>query len=81
MVSPLMNSHLPSWLRPHTFRPENRNGTHPSRIFALAGAAAMDSLVGEVWLCAGSETASAPRPGLPGGDSLLRSRLWSRRPL
>ena len=61
MVSPLMISQFPSWRRWHTFRMENRSCPHPSRIFAIAGAAAMDSFVGEVWLCAGSQLASSKR--------------------
>jgi hypothetical protein len=75
VVSPLMISHFPNWRRWHTFRLENSTGTHPSRIFAIAGAAAMDSFVGEVWLCVGSQNASAQHPG-PLAKALPRAGVF-----
>jgi hypothetical protein len=76
VVNPLMISHFPNWRRWHTFRLETSTGTHPSRIFAIAGAAAMDSFVGEVWLGAGSPTVSAQRSGLP-AEALRCARVFS----
>jgi hypothetical protein len=85
VISPLMISHFPNWRRWHTFRLEIATGTRPSGIFAIAGAAAIDSFVGEVWLCAGSQTASnkrqLPVPEIPETpDHLVYRRVGQTRP-
>jgi hypothetical protein len=57
MINPSMISYFPSWCRRwKSFRPRHKRGN--TGLLAIAGAAAMDSFVGQVWLGDGCESFS-----------------------
>jgi hypothetical protein len=59
MINPSMISYFPSWCRRwSSFRPKRKRGNGTTCLLAIAGAAAMDSFVGQVWLGDGCESIS-----------------------
>jgi hypothetical protein len=59
MINASMISYFPSWCRRReSFRPERNRGKRATGLLAIAGAAAMDSFLGQIWLGDSGETVS-----------------------